>query len=152
MARPLPLIVHERQANWARQLRPRVAPWPVRLAETRTAADLVGALRGSASALVVADLRRVPARVLDDLGQGLAASPDALALVLDPDRLPGVPALARELGATHVLSGVATPPAVVELLARWLPLARRRLDARGWTADPEPPPQPWDLGPILGRA
>jgi hypothetical protein len=145
MPRPLPLILHERQAIWARQLRPRVASWPVRPVETRSAAELLGALRGSASALIVVDLRKTPARMLDDLGRALAELPDALALVLDPDRLPGVRLLARELGATHVVSGVATPPQVVELLSGWLPLARRRAELAGWTAEPEPEPAPWEL-------
>lgn len=147
MAR-LPLIIHERIATWARQLRPRVVTWPVRVSETRSAADLERALKGSACPLVVADLARWPRQGLDDLERALAPSANALVLVLDPGTNPGVAALAREIGATLVLSGPATPPQVVGVLARWLPLAQRRAEADGWDGDPEPEAEPWDLPPV----
>lgn len=148
---PVNLILHERRANWARQLRPRVAAWPLRLVETRTAADLARAWRGSVWPLVVADLDRWPARALEDLVRARPAAESALILVLDPAAHPEVPPLAREAGATHVLSGVATPPAVVGLLARWLDLARRRIESEGWAGEVEPEPEPWER-PFAGMA
>ena len=51
--------------------------------------------------------------------------------------------LARELGATLVLSGHVPPPVVAELLDRWLSLARRRTDADGWSARMAPEPESW---------
>jgi hypothetical protein len=143
--RRLPLAVHERLGRWARQLRPRVAGWPVRLVETRSAPELARALAGSACSLGLVDLGDRPLDGLDDLDFALRLAPDALVLVLDPSRCDEVASLARELGAAHVLSGVATPPAVVDLLARWLPLARRRAEAAGWVAAPEPDPRDADL-------
>jgi hypothetical protein len=74
--------------------------------------------------------------------------------VLDGEAHDGAALLARELGATHVLSGPVPPPAVAALLDRWLPLARRRTETAGWsTAAPEPPrPEPWNwLTPLLDR-
>jgi hypothetical protein len=130
--RRIPLIVHERRALWAAQLRPRVAGWPVRLLETRSAAELAGALRRSPRPLLVADLGGRPVAALDDLAQAVPAAPGALVLVLDPGRTPGVALVTRELGATHLLAGPVPPPVVVALLERWLALARRRLELCGW--------------------
>jgi hypothetical protein len=50
-----------------------------------------------------------------------------------------VTSLARELGATHVLSGFVPPPEVAILLIRWITLARRYLESDGWsrTSSPE---------------
>ena len=50
-----------------------------------------------------------------------------------------VTSLARELGATHVLSGFVPPPQVAGLLTRWILLARRRIERDGWsrTSTPE---------------
>ncbi len=144
MAR-VPLIIHERIATWARQIRPRVASWPVKVSETRSAADLERALKGSACPLVVADLARWPRQGLDDLERALTPSANALVLVLDPGANAGLAALAREIGGTLVLSGPATPPQVVAVLSRWLPLAQARAEADGWSGEPEPEAEPWDL-------
>lgn len=149
------LMIHERNGTWARQLRPRLGEAAVRVVETRSADDLEASLAGAACPLVVLDLGRRPRAALDDLDRALSAAPEALVLVLDPESYDGAALLARELGATHVVSGPATPPAVVGLLRRWLPLARRRADASGWSpAAPEPPePEPWNwLTPLLRGA
>lgn len=148
----LPLVTHERLGNWARQLRPRVAGWPVRLVETRSADELAGALGRSACPLVVLDLGDRPRAGLEDLDRALPAAPNALVLALERTGQPAVALLARELGATHVLSGVATPPMVLNLLGRWLPLALRRAESDGWTRqlETETEPEPWQREP--GRA
>ncbi len=140
----LPLIVHERIGRWARQLRPRVASWPVVLVESRSAADLQGAASRSASPLVVLDLSVRLRANLEAIGRAVAASPNALLLALDPSATSDLPLLARELGATHVLTGPATPPEVEAILARWLPLALRRAEGDGWAPDRVPEAQPWD--------
>lgn len=147
------LVIHERIGTWARHVRPRLtAGGPVRVVESRSAGDLAAALAGAACPVVVLDLGRRPRAALDDLDRALAVAPDALVLVLDPGPHAGAALLARELGATHVLSGPATPPAVAALVARWLPLARRRTEAVGWSVSaPDPPaPEPWNwLTPLL---
>ncbi|MBX6314724.1 MAG: hypothetical protein IRY99_17685 [Isosphaeraceae bacterium] len=139
----IPLVIHERLGHWARQIRPRVATWPVRVIETRSASDLAAALARSACPLVVLDLADRIRAALDELDRALPAAPNALVLVLDPGAHATVGPLARELGATHVLAGRVPPPEVLHLLARWLPLARRRAEADGWAGEPEP--EPWDL-------
>jgi hypothetical protein len=93
---------------------------------------------------VVLDLGNRPRSGLEDLDCAVRAAPDALVLVLDPAGHAGIPALARELGATLVLSGVVPPPAVASRLDRWLRLARRRAETDGWTPDPEPERDPFD--------
>jgi hypothetical protein len=135
--------------HWARQLRPRVAGWPVRLVETRSATDLAVTLAGSACSLALVDLGDRPVAGLEDLDQALSLAPNALVLVLDPSASAEVAPLARELGAAHVISGVAIPPAVVGLLARWMPLARRRAEVEGWAADPEPVERDQSFAPDL---
>jgi hypothetical protein len=139
----LVLVIHERLGHWARQMRPRLSSWPVRLVETRSAADLEAAVAGRACPVVVIDLSRRVRSGLEDLDRATRAAPNAMVLVLDPGSHEGVALLARELGASHVIAGVATPPAVAALLARWLPLARRRDDRDGWSARPGPEPEPW---------
>lgn len=139
------LVIHERIGNWARHLRPRMAAWPARLVETRTAADLVTALTGEACPLLVLDTGGRPAAALDELERALAVAPDTLALVLNPARNGPVTMLAREIGATLVLEGPVTPPAVAALLDRWMPISIRRAEAAGRPmADPPPTlPEPW---------
>ena len=145
----LPVVIHERLGTWSRQLRPRLAAWPIRWSETRSAADLEAALGGAACPILVLDLADRPRAGLEDLERAIRAAPDTLSLVLDPGARPGVALLARELGATHVLPGVVPPPTVAAFLGRWLPLARRRVEAAGWAADAAPDPEPWrHPGPI----
>ncbi len=128
----LAVIIHERRGAWARQLRPRLAPRPICWRETRSSTDLDAALAGAARPLVVIDLADRPREHLRDLARVRPEAPDALILVLDPAEDHGTAAIARELGATLVLPGVATPPAVAALLARWLDLALGRIEAGGW--------------------
>lgn len=139
------LVIHERVAQWARQLRPRMADRPVRVVETRSTGDLETALAGAACPLVVIDLARRRRAAMEDLDRAVRAAPDALVLVLDPDSVAGVARLARELGATHVIEGPATPPAVARWIARWIPLARSRADASGWSASA---PRPGETQPV----
>ncbi|AGA27789.1 hypothetical protein Sinac_3533 [Singulisphaera acidiphila DSM 18658] len=151
----LPLIIHERLGSWTRQLRPRLVAWPIRLMESRSRADLEGALAGTACPILVIDLERRPRAGLDDLERATRTAPSALILVLDPGAHDDVALLARELGATHVYSGVVTPPTVARLLERWIVLAQRRTEADGWSSarKPEPEPEPWNwLAPYLTPA
>ena len=124
----LPVVIHERLGYWARHLRPRLAAWPIRWAETRSGSDLAAAVKGTACPILLIDLGKRPRAGLEDLDRALQAAPRALALVLDPGSHEGVAPLAREIGASHVISGVATPPAVVGLISRWLPLAQRAVE------------------------
>jgi CheY-like chemotaxis protein len=148
----LAVVIHERLGTWARQLRPRLVDGPIRWVETRSTADLEAALTGVACPVVLIDLSRRSRAGLEDLDRAAQAAPNALILVLDPQAHEGVPALARELGATHVFSGPVTPPAVARLIARWLSVARRRSEGDGWSIarEPEPEPEPWNwLAPLL---
>ena len=148
----LPVILHERLGYWSRQLRPRLHGWPIRWLESRSSVDLVSALEGTSCPIVLIDLGRRPRAGLEDLHRVCRAASNALVLVIDPEAVDGVPELARELGATCVLSGLAPPPRVADLLARWLPLARRRTEGQGWSRQipPRPEPEPWNwLNPLL---
>jgi hypothetical protein len=138
------VIIHERVANWSRQLRPRFRGWPIRWSETRSAASLVRAAAGSACPILVVDLDRQPVRGLRDLDEALQVAPNALTLVLDPLDREEVAQVARELGATLVLTGPVVPPEVERLLHRWLPIARARSEAEGWSASTEPEPEAWE--------
>jgi hypothetical protein len=148
----LVVVIHERQGNWARHLRPRFLAWPIRWVESRSSADLEAALAGLACPVVLIDLGRRVRAGLEDLDRARQAAPGALLLVLDPERHEGAATLARELGATHVFTGLVTPPEVARLLARWLPLAQRLDEQAGWTSAPAPgpEPEPWNwLAPLL---
>jgi hypothetical protein len=143
------LVIHERLGIWARQLRPRVVTWPTRLVETRSAADLESVLAQTACPLVVIDVGDRIRTALEDLHRVRLLSPNALVLTLDRKSRPGVAALARELGATLVLTGNVFPPAVVSILARWLPLARRRTEADGWSMTRDGSTEAWDSPSVL---
>jgi hypothetical protein len=148
------VIVHERLGEWIRQLRPRVSDRPVRWFETRSAADLEGVLTGLAFPVIVIDLRGRAASGLEDLDRAASRAPDARILVLDPEAHPGVAELARELGATHVVSGFLPPPEVADLLGRWIALALRGLEQAGWSRPtfPETETDPWGwLADCLGQ-
>lgn len=123
-----PLVIDERRGCWVRQVRPRVAGWPVQVVETRSTSDLLAASGGSVCPLLVIDLAERVRPVLGDLDQAAQIAPGAPVLVLDPAEHRGVASAARELDATHVLTGVINPPDVMELLARrgpWLADAPR---------------------------
>jgi hypothetical protein len=139
------VILHERLGNWNRQLRPRLAALPVRWFETRSQSDLDAAVIGRASPLVLVDLARQPVRAVIAVDQLLRRASDARVLVLDPEGRKAEAALARELGATHVISGFVPPPVVADLLARWIALAERDIKRSGWsqTSFPESQSDSW---------
>jgi DNA-binding NarL/FixJ family response regulator len=151
---PLVLVIHERIALWARQIRPRLADRPVRLIQTRSVSDLESVLAGSVSAcpVVLIDLSGRVRNGLEGLDRALRVAPEALVLVLDPGQHEGVALLCREIGATHVIAGPVPPPDVAALLLRWLALATKRAEACGWWR-PQPEtlePEPWNwLTPLL---
>jgi hypothetical protein len=150
----LPLVVHERLGVWARQIRPRLASWPVRVVETRSVGDLTVALAPWPCPLAVIDVGKRARAALEALQAALVISPGTMALVIDASAHPALALVARELGATHVLTGAVPPPLVASWLARWIPLALRRAEAEGWSADREGEPEPWDgflAGPAHAR-
>jgi hypothetical protein len=127
------VILHERRGNWAGQLRTRLQDRPVRWMETRSAADLDAALLGLACPVVLIDLRNDPAQGLLDLDRATQHSPAARVLVLDPEANEGVAELARELGASLVISGFVPPPDVASLVDRWITLAAAQTEREGWS-------------------
>jgi len=54
-------------------------------------------------------------------------------LVLDPEGNEEVAELARELGATLVISGLVPPPEVASLVDRWITLAAVQTEREGWS-------------------
>jgi len=140
---PQSIIFHERLANWSRQIRPRFRGWPIRCSETRSGPELARSASQSACPIILIDLADRPRQALEDLDAGLVAAPMALSLVLDPLSHDGIGTTARELGATLVLSGVVVPPRVVALLQRWLPVARQRSEADGWSMPIGAVADPW---------
>jgi hypothetical protein len=129
----VPLILHERLGNWAGQLRPRLHNLPVRWFETRSRPDLDGVLTGLSYPVVLIDPGKNVTNGLVDLDLARTRAPDALILVNNAESDTSVTSLARELGATHVLSGFVPPPEVAVLLSRWILLARRQIDRGGWS-------------------
>ncbi len=147
------MILHERLGNWARQLRPRLYDLPIRWFETRSIADLDAVLTGVASPIVLIDLGSRPAAGLLGLRAILRRASDARILVLDPEVHHEAAGLARELGATHLIPGFVPPPVVASLLRRWVKLAQRRIEHRGWSRalTPDPELEPWSLAGALSR-
>jgi hypothetical protein len=139
------VILHERLGNWARELRPRLQGETIRWYETRSQADLDQVLTGLSFPVVLIDLGKHPAAGLKDLNRIVERAPDARILVLDPESQAEAAGLARELGATHVASGVVPPPVVADLLARWITLAELHKDRDGWSETPFPQSEssPW---------
>jgi CheY-like chemotaxis protein len=142
------LVIHERHGIWVRHLRPRLADQPIRVVETRSREDLATVLAGGSGVcpIVLIDLARRPRAGLEDLDLARRLAPDSLILLLDPEALEGVALLARELGATDVVTGAATPPQLLRIVTRWLPLSRLRCESAGWSGSAtEPPePEPWN--------
>jgi hypothetical protein len=134
----VPLVVHERRDVWGRQLRPRVAGLPARLVESRSAADLMAAIGGSACPVIVMTLGSRPAEGLDLLDRAVQAAPDALLVLMDPTGDPELARLARQLGATLVLPAETRPPVLIELLLGWICLAATRAGGDGWSSRSEP--------------
>jgi hypothetical protein len=117
----------------------------IRWFETRSRADLESTLAGLAYPIVVIDLGRDPVAGLEDLDLVSRLAPDARILVLDPQGHGDIPELARELGATHVVSSFVPPPAVADLIVRWVTSSRLALANAGWsrTSFPETQSEPW---------
>jgi hypothetical protein len=134
----VPVILHERLGNWARQLRPRFHDLPIRLIETRSWADLDAELIGVACPVVLIDAGTQLASGLLALDLVLSRAPGALVLFDTQEPHCEVTALARELGAAHVLSGFVPAPYVASLVLRWILLARRRIEQNGWSRLSEP--------------
>ena len=139
----LRLVIHERLGYWARHLKPRLGGWPIAWVETRSTADLEAALKATACPIVVIDVADRPRAAMEDLDRAMRTAPNALALVLDPRAYDGVAAVALELGASHVMTGGVVPPAVSDLLTRWVRLARTRNETDGWSLPLESEPEPW---------
>ena len=138
------VIIHERVSRWSPLLRPRFADLAVRWSETRSAASLTESARRAICPILLIPLDRDPIRGLRDFDAALAFSPHALSLVLDAQDREDVLDAARELGATHCLGGTVVPPEVERIFQRWLPIARRREEAEGWSLSAEPTPEAWD--------
>ena len=141
------VILHERLGTWSAQLRPRLQGRPVHWIETRSATDLDKALLGLACPVVLIDLKRNVVKGLSDLDRLMRLFPGTRVLVLDPEAHDGVAELARELGATHVISGFVPPPEVACLIDRWIILADLQTDRAGWsrpmTTDTPLDPEEW---------
>ena len=129
----VPLILHERLGNWAGQLRPRLLNLPIRWFETRSRLDLDSVLTGLSCPVVLIDPGKNVANGLVDLEFTKCRSPDSLVLVTNAESDTDVKPLARELGATFVLSGFVPPPEVARLLTHWILLARRQIEHAGWS-------------------
>ncbi len=129
----VPLILHERLGNWAGQLRSRLQNLPIRWFETRSRRDLDDVLTGLACPVVLIDPGTQLANGLIDLDLVRMRAPDALVLVRNAGGESEATLLARELGATQVLSGFVPPPEVACLLSRWVLLAQRRIECSGWS-------------------
>ena len=138
------VVINERRGHWASQLRGRLHDRPARWRETRGTADLLGALGGSPCPILVLDLGPRAAEGLERLVRASIAAPSALILALDPEDRPEVRDLARPGGATMLWSGFAPPPAVADLIDRWIALARQRCSRAGRAALPEYEPDPND--------
>ncbi len=144
MSQPL-VVVHERLGTWARQLRGRLAGRNApKLVESRSTASLERAAAGMLAPIVVIDLADRPQPMLRDLVHIANVAPEGFFLVLNPQKLAGAAELAREFGATHVISGWAPPPDVANLIQTWLPLARTRTQRSGWSIPIEPEPEVWE--------
>jgi hypothetical protein len=93
------------------------------------------------------DLKRDVVEGLSNLDRLTRLFPGARVLVLNPEAHDGVAELARELGATHVLSGFVPPPEVACLIDRWISLAEIQTDRAGWSrpmvADTPMAPEEW---------
>jgi len=152
VAAAVAIVLHERLGNWSRQLRPRFQGRAVRWFETRSSSDLESAVAGRAAPIVVIDLAGQTFDGLADVERSRALAPGGLILVLDPEGREEVCRLARELGATHAVSGPVLPPDASRLLDRWIDLAASRSGRDGWsrTDDLESLPEPWNwLTPYL---
>ena len=150
---PIAVILHERLGNWARQhCGLGCTDLPVRWFETRSAADLAGAIDGPASPVVVIDLGKDPAGPLEDLARVVARD------VVGPgpgDRCRGPrggQGAGPRAGRDARRLGLRPPPEVAELVRdrwRW---RRPKPRTAGWSrpmpVDPAKHPMEWIEGLI----
>lgn len=129
----LPLVLHEHKTHWARYVRPRAKSWGVRMIETRTAEALLRQFDACPVGLGVLDLTTNLEATLGALASADSID-DWLVLALNPISSPDLDWVARECGAALVLAGTVTPPRVLSILERWVPLASARSKALGWSA------------------
>ena len=145
------VILHERLGHWNRQLRPRLHDRPIRWFETRSRADLDSLLIGLACPVVLIDLGRHPIEGLKDLDahcrSGFRCAQCSCSTRTPTTRLP-----AWRVSWAPLTSwpGFVPPPIVARLLARWIELARRQLEARRLVANFVPADPDRALG-VAGR-
>jgi hypothetical protein len=140
------LVLHERLAHWARQLRPRMTDPAIRWFETRSGQDLENALFGGVGCpIVLIDLERQRETALEDLVTLNQWASGARILVIDREADAETALILRELGATHVFAGFVPPPEVASLLGHWVGLAKQELERSGFfrTEFPETGTDPW---------
>ncbi len=137
------LIVHERLARWARRLRPRADCWGARLVESRSVVDLAAAAT-AACPVVLIDPAGSPRDGFDALLTVRRIAPQALVLVVADAMPTDFPGAAREAGATLIMPSTTPLSLVLDLIPRWLDLARQRSQADGWAADRRVDPEPWE--------
>jgi DNA-binding response OmpR family regulator len=100
--------------------------------EARSADDVDRNLESSGQAIVLIDLATRAEAGVQALLRASEHHARPMILVLEPTCLSQNRLLTRELGATHVLSGVIVPPLVVAVLERWHRISTRRREAEGW--------------------
>jgi hypothetical protein len=104
-------------------------------------------LTGLANPIVLIDLTRNPFEGLRDLDRVVTRSSSARVLVLNPEAHEYASAMARELGATHVISGFVPPPEIAQLIDRWILLASSTAATEGWSrrlaAETPPDAESW---------
>ena len=141
----VPVVIHEHQGNWNRQLRPRLRELPVQWFESRSECDLESGVAGLPSPIVLIDLGREGASALKYVRLLSLRFPDARILVLNIDGHSEVTHAAREFGATFVYTGFVPPPVVAGLMTRWIAVASRTLESSGWSriASSDTETEPW---------
>lgn len=144
---PPVVVLHERLGGWARQLRPRLAGSPARWIETRSTAELLVAITGGASPVILIEASQDPEGNLREVALVVERGGSPLVLFIDPLDRSDVMDLGRELGATLTVGGRCTPPEVAELIGRWIGLSARANAREGWSrprpADPLRDPSAW---------
>lgn len=138
------LILHERIGRWARQFRPRADAWGVRLIESRSLSDLESALGLSSAPIVIVDFRDRAQPPFDAIVLTRMIASNSLILAVIPGAEPHLGMDAVEAGAT--ISRHTTSPLLdtLNLIERWVKLAKSRSETGGWSPDRSPTPEPWE--------
>lgn len=133
------LVVRDSSGWWVDHLAPRLADVPIRV-------ELMagwGDADGEPPAFGLFVLGENLTIGLESLDRFARLRPCPCILALDPLRLPGLPGLARELGATRIISGPVPPPLVATIFRDWAALRRRRIPQQAGAAmRPTPLPHP----------